>query len=480
MSNASSTTSIGNPTVAAPQNMTRYTGSVTSVDDGFASTPISLPAGMTWYYGTVGGNTNTAFTQFYMGTNGYITFSQGSSSILSSPSPGYIMANPGDNWVQSGLQNATPTTTVQDFYTRGGSATYVISGSNDPNGTHYWMDIVCYCGTYGSSTTSRDWHIRLGKYGVLQYVMTRARGNAAGQPGLYGTNGVAYGATASNNNQVWVSSTNGASWYNYGAGFLSMLGPPMTYPPINGVSLSAVVDNLAFRCPTASTTNGYEAPVGYGYHNQYGDGRAIGGTGSAGDYGGSRYFYGGSYLSMGSWYLTILNFVVGNFGAGDLRYTFMTNTSSGYQAADINGDGSINLSDGIAIQNIQVGNAGYTATTDTPVIRMRNLFSLARSSTYYESLSGTYYLVGNISLNYLRPGYQVYATNTYQIANYDNSDGTGIQSRRMYLYSSYVHQDLPESGEAALNDNAEIAIGHHISAAQSVLQIGTGPRGANP
>ena len=52
MSNASSITSIGNPTVASPLNMTRYTGSVTSVDDGYASTPINLPSGMVWYYGT--------------------------------------------------------------------------------------------------------------------------------------------------------------------------------------------------------------------------------------------------------------------------------------------------------------------------------------------------------------------------------------------------------------------------------------------
>lgn len=470
MSNSASTTSIGNPTVASPLNMTRYTGSVTSIDDGYTSTPISLPAGMTWYYGTFSNNVNAAFTQFYVSTNGYISFGAGTGGIISSPVAGTICGNPGDNWLQSGLQNATPTTTVHDIYTRGGSSTYVINGSNDPLGTHYWMDIVVYCGTYGSSTTSRDYQIRLGKYNGIQYVMTRARGNLAGQQGVYGTNGQFYAATATNYNQCWVSSNNGVSWTWLNLGFLSLIGPPMQALSGGSYSLASLVDSLAFRCGSATGTSGYNETVGFPYHNQYGAGKDLGGT----NQGGAAYFYGGSYLTMQSWILTINNYIVGLFGAGDPRYTFMTDTSSGYMAADLNADGTINLSDSIAIQNIQVGNAGYTAATDTPVIRMRNLFRLASTSTYSASLSGTYYLAGNITLNDLRPGYRVYGTNTYQIANYDNSDGTGITSRKMYLYSSYINTSPPAT------DASTVSLSQHIGWAQSVLQVGTAPRGQNP
>jgi hypothetical protein len=385
------------------------------------------------------------------------------------------MANPGDNWVQSGLTNTVTTTTVQDFYTRGGSATYVINGSTDPNGTHYWMDIVCYSGTYGSSTTSRDWQIRLGKYGPYQYVMTRARGNIAGQPGVYGTNGTTYAATGSNYNNVWVSTNNGVSWTYSGVGYLSMIGPAMTYPPINGVSLSAVVDNLCFRCGAASLgSTGYNAPDGFPYHNQYGDGRTVGGTGSAGGYGGSRYFYGGCYLTMDSWVTTILNAAVGNFGSGDIRWSFLTDTSNGYYLGDIGASGGSTpqLSWSIAIQNIMAGNAGYQASTDTPVIRMRNFFSLARSSTYYDNFSGTNYLYGNLTLNYLRPGYDTYGTNTITIS--------GSTSRKMYLYSSYLHPILAYTSTPA-TDSTQIQLYSHVNYAQSVLRVGTGPRGGvNP
>lgn len=472
MSNAGSITSIGNPTVASPLNMTRYTGPITSVDDGFTQTAIDLPSGMVWYYGALATNTNTAFTQFYVSTNGYITFGGGSGSIYSSPQPACIMANPGDSWLASGLQNATPTTTVQDIYTRGGSSTYQISGSNDPNGTHYWMDIVVYCGTYGSTTTSRDWQMRLGKYGGTQYIMTRARGNITGAPGPYGTNGTAYPGTASDINQVWVSTNNGVSWTLGGFGFLSLIGPDMRALSGGSYSLASVVDSLAFGCGSATGTSGYNETSGFPYHNQYGAGKDLGGT----NQGGAAYFYGGSYLSMGSWNTTILNYIVGNFGAGDPRYTFMADTSSGYMAADLNADGSISLSDSIAIQNLQVGNAGYTAATDTPVIRMRNLFRLASTPTYSASLSGTYFLAGNITLNDLRPGYRVYDANyTNKIANADNSDGTGVTSRKMYLYSSYINA-LPSA-----TDGSNVSLSEHIGWAKSVRNVGTGPRGgANP
>lgn len=469
MNNAVSETSIGNPTVASPQNMTRYTGSVTSIDDGYATTPIDLPAGMTWYYGTHSGNALGAFTQFYVSTNGYITFGFGSGSIYSSPQPGAIMGNPGDNWLQSGLTNNTGT--VQDIYTRGGSSLYNVASGTDSAGTHYWMDIVCYSGTFGSTTTSRDWQMRLGKQGNTQYIMTRARGNIAGTPGPYGTNGTAYPGTGSIYNQVWVSTNNGESWSLLGFGFLSLIGPNMQALSDSSYSLASLVDSLNFRNGSASASLGYNAPVGFPYHNQYGAGRDLGGT----NQGGAAYFYGGNYLSMGSWSSTILNYIVGTFGAGDPRYTFLTDTSSGYQAGDISASGGIDLSDSIAISNIQVGNSGYTAATDTPVIRMRNLFLLASSATYSASMSGTYFLAGNISLNDLRPGYRVYdATATNKIANADNSDGTGITSRKMYLYSSYINTSPPAT------DASTVSLSQHIGWAKSVLGVGTGPRGTNP
>ena len=107
---------------------------------------------------------------------------------------------------------------------------------------------------------------------------------------------------------------------------------------------------------------------------------------------------------------------------------------------------------------------------------MRNLFLLASSATYSASLSGTYYLAGNITLNDLRPGYRVYdAGATNKIANYDNSDGTGIKSRKMYLYSSYINVTPPAT------DASTVSLSQHIGWAKSVLQVGTGPRGgANP
>ena len=467
MNNSVSATSIGNPTVAAPANMTRYAGSVTSVDDGYGTTPISLPAGMTWYYGSFNNNASAGHTQFYLGTNGYITFAAGSGGIYSSPTSGAIMANPGDNWVQSGLTNTVTTTTVHDFYTRGGSGTVYKNGS--AIGTHYWMDIVCYCGGYGSTTTSRDWQMRLATWGGFQWVMTRARGNAVGSSGVVGTNGTTYSSGTTNYNQVWRSSDNGYSWTLYGTGFVSMIGPTLTKPSINGYSLSSVIDNLEFRNGVASISLGYSTAGAYNYHSQFGSG-AGGNTG----YGGSYYFYGGGSSAMQSIGTAILNIIVGNYGASDPRYLWLTSTSAGYIAYDLNSSGSLDLGDQTAIGNIINGSAGYTSATDAPVIRMRNLFDTARSSAYYTSLTSSF-ILGNVAADAIRPGYLVYATNTIQCSNSDDSLGTGVTSKKMYLYSSYVNTTLSETLGTSVSWDS------HVNGAQSVNGVGTGPRGGvNP
>ena len=476
MQAAQNSTSIGNPASGTAQNMVEYVGAFTSNDDGYASTPIQLPSGMVWYYGTFNNNVNAAFTQFYVSTNGYISFGSGTGGIISSPTAGTICANPGDLWLQPGLTNTTGT--AHAIWTRGGSSTSVISGSLDPDGYHYWMDIVVYCGAYGNTTSYRDWQMRLAKQGTTQYIMTRARSYpATGIPGPYGTNGTAYPGVAMDENgnswnQCWMSTDNGVSWTYLGKGFLSMVGPKMNYLAGDGsYSISNVIDSLSFNNGSASVTLGYNPPSGFPYHTGYGGGRNLGGTAK----GGASYFYGGTYVTMQAWYTTILNYVVGNFGAGDPRYTFLTDTSSGYAAGDISASGGIDLSDGIAISNVMVGNTGYTAETDTPVIRLRNLFRLASTPTYYSSLSGTYYLSGNITFNDLRPGYRIYGTDSSKIANYDNSDGTGVRSTKMYLYSSYINTS------PSATSGATISLSDHIGWAKSVLLVGTGPRGGqNP
>jgi hypothetical protein len=110
---AYSATLLGFP---ATTGYTQYTGSFTNIDDGYSSTPLTLPVAF---------STNAQSSSLlYMSTNGFFTLGSGSGSIVSTPqssaNPAFMAGNPGDNWLQSGLVNSDGDT--QNWWYQTGSS----------------------------------------------------------------------------------------------------------------------------------------------------------------------------------------------------------------------------------------------------------------------------------------------------------------------------------------------------------------------
>lgn len=447
------------PTVASPGSYVRYSGSVTSIDDGYTSTPISLPSGMNWQYGTIGSNTQATFTQFYVSTNGYISFGNGSGSIYNSPQIGTIAGNPGDLWLQSGLANTVNTTTVHDIFTLGRSFTYTKRGVNDPNGAHYVMDIVVYCGTYGATTTAKDYYIRLLKYAGTQWVQIRATSaGTAGSQGVYGTISGVSQVASSQLNKVWESSNGGQSWTYRGTGCVAAVGPTFTagaYDSSGGISISKIIDNLEFQVGSQTTL----VSTGYPWWNYYNRAGAEG----------SEALLGASFMNIGAIASTILGYVVGSTTAQETAW--LLDTTYGGYAGDINGNGSLpDLSDAIRLGNIQAGAIGCQALTDAPIIKLINLMRLGISPTYSEALR-TAGIIGGISLNNVRPGYAVYDTgSTRVVSNVQNTGYTGGELKTR-LYSQYVNTGINNSL------NTQISMNDHVGKAISVRGVGGTIRG---
>jgi hypothetical protein len=452
--------SFGNPTVASPGAFTRYTGSYTSSDDGFTSSPIALPSGMNWQYGTLA-NAQATFTQFYVSTNGYISFSAGSGGINSSPTAGTIAGNPGDLWLQTSITNTSNTTTVHDIFTRAVSFTHTKNGVSDPNGAHYFMDIVVYCGTYGATTTGKDYQIRLLKYAGTQWVQIRTRslGGIAGNQGVFGTVSGSSASASSQVSKVWESSNGGQNWTFRGTGGVGEIGPGFTtgaYADSGGVSLSKVIDNLEFGVGNQVNLAG----TGYSWWNHY--------NSRAGAQG-SEFLLGCSFMNIGAIRDCILRYVVGATTATE--NSWLLNTTYGGYAGDINGDGSLpDLSDSTRLGNIQAGAAGCQALTDAPVVKLLNLMRLSMLPEYSEHLR-IRGIVGGISLNNLRPGYPVYDTASTRVVS--NAENTGVEGKTR-LYSVFIN-----GGYMSVTPGTQVSMSDHVGTARarSIRGVGATIRG---
>ena len=185
-----------------PSSTTGYTvygGSWTSFDDGYSSSPITLPVAF---------STNAqSSTNLYMGTNGYLTVLTGYSGIISGPTisnPAIMAGNPSDNWLQPGLVNSDGDT--QNWWYQTGS---------DGTGKYYSKHIV-YGGTYGATTTETSWLANFYRDGTYQWFETRIKTNSRGQVGPYNASSVAQ--TAAITSRVWRGDLNGQNWTYLGTG----------------------------------------------------------------------------------------------------------------------------------------------------------------------------------------------------------------------------------------------------------------------
>lgn len=193
---AFSATLLGFP---ATTGYTVYSGGFTNVDDGYSSSPITLPVAF---------STNAQSSSLlYMSTNGFFTLGSGSGSIVSSPqssaNPAFMAGNPGDNWLQPGLANSDGDT--QNWWYQTGSS----------GGKSFVKNLVL-CGTYGNSTFAKSYITNFYRDSTYQWFETRVKLNTAGVTGPYNATSVAQ--AASTTSKVWRGDLNGQNWVYLGAG----------------------------------------------------------------------------------------------------------------------------------------------------------------------------------------------------------------------------------------------------------------------
>jgi hypothetical protein len=181
---------------------TLYSGSVSSVDDGFASPAIVLPVSMS--------TNNQSSRNLFVSTNGYFTLGSGDGGIRSSPdgaNPATMAANPGDNWLQFGLTNSDGD--VQNIY--------FVTGSNGTN--RNFVKLLVYAGTFNASTTPTSWLANFYRDNTYQWFETRVKSNTRGSAGPYNLTSVAQ--ASSTTSRVWRGDLTGRNWVYMGTGSVS-------------------------------------------------------------------------------------------------------------------------------------------------------------------------------------------------------------------------------------------------------------------
>jgi hypothetical protein len=185
---------------------TLYSGGFTSVDDGYTSSPITLPT--TFYMN------GTPSSNLYVGTNGYFTLGLGSGGNSTSPTPGppsTLCGNPGDNWLSPGADLSDSTTQKQNLYYRTGY---------DGEGRHY-VKLLVYSGIYGSTLlnqTPSSWVANFYRDTEYQWleVMIKSTSTVRGSAGPYNASNVAQ--TPGTATKVWRGDLNGTNWEFMGLG----------------------------------------------------------------------------------------------------------------------------------------------------------------------------------------------------------------------------------------------------------------------
>ena len=196
-------------------NFTLYTGGFTSVDDGYTITPITL----TTPYSMNG----VLSTNLYVSTNGFFTIGAPSTSpTVNAPSvgpPATICGNPGDNWLEPGLQNND--TTYQNLYYR---TDYYGSGRHS-------VSILVIGGTYGNDSNQAlrkiptSWYATLYKDVKYQWleVTLKSTSTVRGTAGPYNSSNVSVAPSTST--RVWRGDLNGQNGSYQGTGYVASPSP---------------------------------------------------------------------------------------------------------------------------------------------------------------------------------------------------------------------------------------------------------------
>jgi uncharacterized delta-60 repeat protein len=181
---------------------TLYSGSFTDFDDGYTSTPITLP--VTFF------TNGLSSTSLYVSTNGYFTIGTGSSGILSGPTqanPASMAGNPGDLWLEPGTVNTDGD--IQNLYYQTGTT---------GNGMYY-VKLLIYSGLYEEITTPSSYIINFYRDTGYQWLETRVKLNTRGDVGPYNSPSVAQ--PPSTVSRVFRGNLNGQGWSYLGTGSVS-------------------------------------------------------------------------------------------------------------------------------------------------------------------------------------------------------------------------------------------------------------------
>jgi len=202
---------IQNQTLTWPSSTATYTlynGGFNSFDDGWSNNPISLPIPF-----SING---VSSSNLFVGTNGYFTLGSGSNVRPTTPvegPPATICGNPGDNWLEPGLQNDD--LDIQNVYYKTGY---------EGQGRHF-VKLLVYGGTYSGVPIQRkvptSWvanFYRDTKYQWLE-VMIKSTSTVRGSAGPYNVSSVAQ--TPTTTTKVWRSDLNGQNWEYLGLGTVS-------------------------------------------------------------------------------------------------------------------------------------------------------------------------------------------------------------------------------------------------------------------
>lgn len=187
--------------ISGTSGFTVYSGPITNVDDGFASTAINIPSFFM---------NGTSYSTIFMSTNGYFSFGSGTGAIITSPqqvsNPPAIAGNPADQWFSRG------------------------SVLDDGDITNLWykvtndvfrskVEFVVYLSSFSARTSPRSFMMNIYRDSQYQWLETRVKSVSSGNAGPYNTSDVT--SAASTNSKVWRSDLNGQNWQYMGVGSIT-------------------------------------------------------------------------------------------------------------------------------------------------------------------------------------------------------------------------------------------------------------------
>jgi hypothetical protein len=187
--------------ITGTSGFTVYSGPITNIDDGFASTPINIP---TFFMN------GTSYSTIYMSTNGFFSFGAGSGNIISSPqqlsNPPAIAGNPSDQWFNRG-------TTLDD----GDVTNLWYKITNDVYRTK--VEFIVFLSSFSARTSPRSFLMNIYRDSQYQWLETRVKSVSSGNVGPYNTIDVT--SVASTNSKIWRSDLNGQNWQYMGVGSIT-------------------------------------------------------------------------------------------------------------------------------------------------------------------------------------------------------------------------------------------------------------------